>query len=213
MKTTETRHRKQQGRGERLPHAAHGAAARAGAGQGVQRVRREVLGVDPQTLDGQRQNRAADPAHAPGAGAGVPGGRRLGGGAAAQAQRGARRAVAGGWRRATRSWARRCGHRPLSGIGRARWQPCGVTAARGPGPVRPDAGPSPHGSAEAEAGSSGRDRKPPTKPSMRREYPDLVTREPAEDDEEVFGDAWPLIVEWRELKDTHPNEGKSLSTG
>ena len=46
---------------------------------------------------------------------------------------------------------------------------------------------------------------------MRREYPDLVTREPAEDDEEVFGDAWPLIVEWRELKDAHPNEGKGLA--
>ena len=44
----------------------------------------------------------------------------------------------------------------------------------------------------------------------RREYPDLATREPAEDDEEVFGDAWPLIVEWRELKDAHPIEGKGL---
>ena len=27
----------------------------------------------------------------------------------------------------------------------------------------------------------------------------------------VFGDAWPLIVEWRGLKDTHPNRGSSLS--
>ena len=46
---------------------------------------------------------------------------------------------------------------------------------------------------------------------MRREYPDLVTLEPAEDDEEVFGEAWPMIVEWRELKASHPNEGKGLS--
>ena len=46
---------------------------------------------------------------------------------------------------------------------------------------------------------------------MRREYPDLVTREPAEDDEEVFGDAWPMIVEWRGLKDAHPNEGRGLA--
>ena len=45
---------------------------------------------------------------------------------------------------------------------------------------------------------------------MRRDYPDLVTREPAEDDEAVFGEAWPLIVEWRGLKDSHPNEGKGL---
>ena len=48
-------------------------------------------------------------------------------------------------------------------------------------------------------------------PRERREYPDLVTLEPVEDDEEVFGDAWPLIVEWRELKDAHPNEGKGLA--
>ena len=46
---------------------------------------------------------------------------------------------------------------------------------------------------------------------LRREYPELVTLEPAGDDEDVFGDAWPLIQEWRELKETHPNEGKGLS--
>ena len=78
---------------------------------------------------------------------------------------------------------------------------------QGTGAGQAGAGPAPHGSTEAEAGSSGRDRKPPTKPSMRREYPDLATREPVDDDEEIFGDAWPLIVEWRELKDSHPNEG------
>ena len=50
----------------------------------------------------------------------------------------------------------------------------------------------------------------PAKPSTRREYPDLATRGTADDDEEVFGDAWPLIVEWRELKDAHPNEGRGL---
>ena len=34
-----------------------------------------------------------------------------------------------------------------------------------------------------------------------------MTREPAEGDEEVFGEAWPLIAEWRELRDAHPNRG------
>ena len=34
----------------------------------------------------------------------------------------------------------------------------------------------------------------------RREYPELVTREPAQDDEEVYGDAWPLVDEWRTLE-------------
>ena len=29
----------------------------------------------------------------------------------------------------------------------------------------------------------------------RREYPELVTREPAQDDEEVYADAWPLVGE------------------
>ena len=63
---------------------------------------------------------------------------------------------------------------------------------------------------EAGAGATRPGRKPPSKPSMRREYPDLATREPAPDDEEIFGEAWPLIVEWRGLKDAHPNEGKGL---
>ena len=43
-----------------------------------------------------------------------------------------------------------------------------------------------------------------------REYPDLVTREPAEGDEEVFGEAWTLIAEWRELRDAHPVRGKGF---
>ena len=78
--------------------------------------------------------------------------------------------------------------------------------AQGTGAGHAGAGPP-----QSEAGASDRGRKPSSKPRVRREYPDLVTREPAEDDEEVFGDAWPLIVEWRELKDAHPNEGKGLA--
>ena len=38
-----------------------------------------------------------------------------------------------------------------------------------------------------------------------------MTRETEEDDEEVFGDAWALIAEWRELKDAHPNDGRDLA--
>ena len=75
-----------------------------------------------------------------------------------------------------------------------------------PAPVPPG-----KGSGETEGGASGQGRKPPSKPSMRREHPDLATREPAPDDEEIFGEAWPLIVEWRELKDAHPNDGKGLA--
>ena len=82
---------------------------------------------------------------------------------------------------------------------------------QGTGAGQAGAGPSPDASGEAEANAQGRNRRPPTKPSMRREYPDLVTREPADDDEEIFGDAWDLVSEWRELKDAHPNEGGGLA--
>ena len=47
--------------------------------------------------------------------------------------------------------------------------------------------------------------------ASRRRYPDLVTAEPAEDDEEVFGDAWPLVDEWRRLWDGHPAQGRGLA--
>ena len=81
---------------------------------------------------------------------------------------------------------------------------------QGTGAGHAGAGPSRQGSGEAQAGSTRAGRKPPSKPSMRREYPDLTTREPAPDDEEIFGEAWPLIVEWRGLKDAHPNDGRGL---
>ena len=54
-------------------------------------------------------------------------------------------------------------------------------------------------------------RQPPVRGASRRKYPELATREPADDDEAAFGPAWPLIVEWRGMKDSHPNQGKGLS--
>ena len=62
----------------------------------------------------------------------------------------------------------------------------------------------------AKGDANGAGPQPGRTSFLRREFPDLVTLAPAEDDEEVFGDAWPLIVEWREMKATHPNEGGSL---
>ena len=67
------------------------------------------------------------------------------------------------------------------------------------------------GGQEDGANANGAGPQPRKRSSLRREYPDLVTLEPAEDDEDVFGEVWPLIVEWRELKAVHPDEGKSLS--
>ena len=51
-----------------------------------------------------------------------------------------------------------------------------------------------------------------SRPARRRRVdPELVTREPAEDDPEVYGDAWPLVQEWRKIKNRHPVQGRSLS--
>ena len=67
------------------------------------------------------------------------------------------------------------------------------------------------GGAQGDADASSAAGEPRGRSSLRREFPELVTLEPAEDDEEVFGAAWPLVSEWRDLKAAHPDEGKSLS--
>ena len=65
--------------------------------------------------------------------------------------------------------------------------------------------------AQGDADASSAAGKPRRRTSLRREFPDLVTLEAADDDEEVFGAAWSLVAEWRKLKAAHPDEGKSLS--
>ena len=64
-------------------------------------------------------------------------------------------------------------------------------------------------SAAANAGPS---RPAPVASAVpRRRYPGLVTADPAGDDEEVFGGAWELVREWRELWDGHPARGRGLA--
>ena len=46
---------------------------------------------------------------------------------------------------------------------------------------------------------------------LRRLDPEVVTEEAADDDPEVYGDAWPLVEEWRRLRADHPHQGRSLS--
>ena len=46
------------------------------------------------------------------------------------------------------------------------------------------------------------------KSKLRREYPELVTLEPAADDEDVFGGVWPLIQEWRGTQGDPPQPGE-----
>ena len=50
-----------------------------------------------------------------------------------------------------------------------------------------------------------------TKWFPRRTYPQLVTKEPAEDDEHVYKEAWPVIQEWREVVKGHRYKGKTLT--
>ena len=76
---------------------------------------------------------------------------------------------------------------------------------------REQAEPRTAGDAGDEAQANGAGPQPRRRATLRREFPDLVTLEPAEDDEDVFGEVWPLIVEWRELKGVHPDAGKNLS--
>ena len=64
------------------------------------------------------------------------------------------------------------------------------------------------GEEEGEPGPVGSTSQRNTR--LRREFPELATLEPADDDADVFGDAWPLIQEWRGLKETHPNRGRGL---
>ena len=47
--------------------------------------------------------------------------------------------------------------------------------------------------------------------AVRRLDPEIVTKEPADDDAEVYGAAWPLVEEWRGLRAGHPHQGRSLS--
>ena len=44
----------------------------------------------------------------------------------------------------------------------------------------------------------------------RRLAPEVVTEEPAVGDEEAYGEAWPLVEDWRLLGAGHPHQGKGL---
>ena len=46
--------------------------------------------------------------------------------------------------------------------------------------------------------------------ALRRPFPNVVTLEPASDDAEVYGDAWPLVEEWCGLRAGHPRDGKGV---
>ena len=75
--------------------------------------------------------------------------------------------------------------------------------------------------AEAGPGSGGLTSTPSPAPQAggperigrgRRRYPELVFLEPEHDDREVYGDAWPLVEEWRRIWQAgHRGTGKGLA--
>ena len=88
---------------------------------------------------------------------------------------------------------------------------------QGTGAGHSGAGPQPEGAGEAQAGAARPGRKPPTKPSMRREYPDLATREPAQADEVRRAFAKPgnehlIALHWRRFLEVALGNGVSEET-
>ena len=69
------------------------------------------------------------------------------------------------------------------------------------------------GAGRSETGAASQAmRLRPTNPDTLQPFdPEIVTVQPADDDVEVYGDAWPLVEEWRRLRDGHPNQGRTLS--
>ena len=67
------------------------------------------------------------------------------------------------------------------------------------------------GRSETRAAPPGDEPRPRGRVRLRRLDPELVTEEPDDDDAEVYGGAWPLVDEWRNLRAGHPHRGKSLS--
>ena len=69
------------------------------------------------------------------------------------------------------------------------------------------------GAGRSEAGAAPQVvRLRPVNPDTLQPFdPEIVTVEPADDDVEIYGDAWPLVEKWRKLRDGYPNQGKSLS--
>ena len=66
------------------------------------------------------------------------------------------------------------------------------------------------GRSETRAAPPVDEPRPRRRTRLRRSDPEVVTETPAEDDAEVYGEAWPLVEEWRKVRDGHPYEGKSL---
>lgn len=102
--------------------------------------------------------------------------------------------------------------RELRAVARARG--AAVVSASTSGPVggttqapAVSGGPAQAGAAPPVAGLG---LNPQPRPPGRK-YPEIVTVDLAEDDPEVYGDAWPLVQQYRKLRDGHPRVGRGLA--
>lgn len=64
---------------------------------------------------------------------------------------------------------------------------------------------------EAAADGKSQPSGSPARPIFRTTSPSVITMEPQPGDEEVFGDAWHLVDEWRQLRERHPFQGKGVA--
>ena len=89
-----------------------------------------------------------------------------------------------------------------------------VASARTAGSVGEPAQAPAVGAGQAQAGAvppvAGLGPNPQPRPPVRK-YPEIVTVEPAADDAAVYGDAWPLVQQYRKLRDGHPRVGRGLA--
>ena len=60
-------------------------------------------------------------------------------------------------------------------------------------------------------GDRGPSRRVSSHQAYRTTHASVITMEPQPGDEKVFGDAWPLVDEWRQLRESHPPEGKGVA--
>ena len=63
---------------------------------------------------------------------------------------------------------------------------------------------------EGESPDAEDDGGSPPRRLFRTTSPSVITMRPQPGDEDIFGDAWPLVDEWRELRESHPPEGGGL---
>ncbi len=78
-------------------------------------------------------------------------------------------------------------------------------------PAGMGASPQGEGPQDAAGSEQRQPRSSPPRRLFRTTRPSVVTQEPQPGDEQAFGEAWPLVEEWRGLRESHSPQGRGLS--